>query len=294
MCGRGGALFTVNDDVELARRCGADGAHLGQRDESVAAAREVLSPEAVIGLSAGSAEEAWEGRRSRGRLPRRRDGLRHPDKGGCGRQRARARGGAVAREPPDTLVRHRRYRPGDRPRGGRSRRAGLRRCAGDPGRRRPRESRPRPARYPGVSVSADLVSGILPVREDGRLLLLLRPTGTWDPPAGRLATGENFAAMRRPGSLRGDRPARGAPAHPRHLGRREPQWGEAGRRNLRRPNPCRRRTNLPRTPRPPLGHRRRVARPPELVEPGEPRPRRASPGVATGESTAGAGPTHPP
>ena len=61
VCGRGGAFFTVNDDVELARRCGAGGAHLGQRDESVAAARKVLGPEAVIGLSAGSAEEAWEG-----------------------------------------------------------------------------------------------------------------------------------------------------------------------------------------------------------------------------------------
>lgn len=43
-----------------------------------------------------------------------------------------------------------------------------------------------------MTVSADLVSGILPVREDGRLLLLLRPTGTWDPPAGRLSTGETF------------------------------------------------------------------------------------------------------
>jgi 8-oxo-dGTP diphosphatase len=39
---------------------------------------------------------------------------------------------------------------------------------------------------------ADLVSGILPVREDGRMLLLQRPTGTWDPPAGRLSTGETF------------------------------------------------------------------------------------------------------
>lgn len=43
-----------------------------------------------------------------------------------------------------------------------------------------------------VAVSADLVSGILPVREDGRVLLLQRPTGTWDPPAGRLSTGETF------------------------------------------------------------------------------------------------------
>jgi 8-oxo-dGTP diphosphatase len=49
-----------------------------------------------------------------------------------------------------------------------------------------------------VAVSADLVSGILPVREDGRVLLLLRPTGTWDPPAGRLSPGETFerAAVR--------------------------------------------------------------------------------------------------
>ena len=43
-----------------------------------------------------------------------------------------------------------------------------------------------------MSVKADLVSGILPVRSDGRMLLLLRPSGTWDPPAGRLAPGESF------------------------------------------------------------------------------------------------------
>jgi 8-oxo-dGTP diphosphatase len=43
-------------------------------------------------------------------------------------------------------------------------------------------------------VKADLVSGILPVREDGRCLLVLRPSGTWDPPAGRLAPGESFEA----------------------------------------------------------------------------------------------------
>jgi 8-oxo-dGTP diphosphatase len=43
-----------------------------------------------------------------------------------------------------------------------------------------------------VTVKADLVSGILPVRSDGRMLLLLRPSGTWDPPAGRLAPGESF------------------------------------------------------------------------------------------------------
>jgi 8-oxo-dGTP diphosphatase len=41
-------------------------------------------------------------------------------------------------------------------------------------------------------LKAGLVSGILPVREDGRMLLLLRPTGTWEPPAGRLNSGEGF------------------------------------------------------------------------------------------------------
>jgi 8-oxo-dGTP diphosphatase len=44
----------------------------------------------------------------------------------------------------------------------------------------------------GSRLKADLVSGILPVREDGRVLLLQRPTGTWDPPAGRLSTSEVF------------------------------------------------------------------------------------------------------
>jgi 8-oxo-dGTP diphosphatase len=43
-----------------------------------------------------------------------------------------------------------------------------------------------------LTVKGDLVSGILPVRPDGRLLLLQRPTGTWEPPAGRLAPGESF------------------------------------------------------------------------------------------------------
>ena len=41
-------------------------------------------------------------------------------------------------------------------------------------------------------MKADLVSGILPVREDDRILLLQRPTGTWEPPAGRLSAGEGF------------------------------------------------------------------------------------------------------
>ncbi|QYJ15827.1 Thiamine-phosphate synthase [Rubrobacter xylanophilus DSM 9941] len=58
LCVRHGALFTVNDDIELARLSGAHGVHLGQEDEPVARAREVLGAGAVVGRSAGSLEEA--------------------------------------------------------------------------------------------------------------------------------------------------------------------------------------------------------------------------------------------
>lgn len=60
VCARGGALFTINDDLELARLSEADGVHLGQEDEPVARAREVLGPEVVVGRSVGSVAEARE------------------------------------------------------------------------------------------------------------------------------------------------------------------------------------------------------------------------------------------
>ncbi|MBA3425870.1 MAG: thiamine phosphate synthase [Rubrobacter sp.] len=58
ICARGGALFTVNDDVELARLSAAVGVQLGQEDEPVARAREILAPDAIVGRSAGTVEEA--------------------------------------------------------------------------------------------------------------------------------------------------------------------------------------------------------------------------------------------
>ncbi len=58
VCERGGALFTVNDDPELARLSGADGVHLGGEDAPTAGARAALGPDAVIGRSAGDVQEA--------------------------------------------------------------------------------------------------------------------------------------------------------------------------------------------------------------------------------------------
>ena len=60
ICERGGVLFTVNDDVELARLSGAHGVHLGQEDEPTASARERLDPGAVVGRSVSGVEEALE------------------------------------------------------------------------------------------------------------------------------------------------------------------------------------------------------------------------------------------
>ena len=61
LCERRGALFTVNDDVELARLSGAGGVHLGQEDGPLAPARELLGPDAVVGRSASTPREALEG-----------------------------------------------------------------------------------------------------------------------------------------------------------------------------------------------------------------------------------------
>ncbi len=64
ICARGGVLFTVNDDIELACQLGADGVHLGQEDEHPAKAREILGPDAVMGCSAGSVGESREALRA--------------------------------------------------------------------------------------------------------------------------------------------------------------------------------------------------------------------------------------
>jgi thiamine-phosphate pyrophosphorylase len=50
-CREYGALFIVNDDVELALESGADGVHLGRDDPAIEAARARLGAGAIIGVS---------------------------------------------------------------------------------------------------------------------------------------------------------------------------------------------------------------------------------------------------
>ncbi len=51
LCRERGALFIVNDDVELARQTNADGVHLGSEDLDLPAARTQLGPGKIIGIS---------------------------------------------------------------------------------------------------------------------------------------------------------------------------------------------------------------------------------------------------
>ncbi len=53
-----GALFLVNDRLDVALACEADGVHLGQRDIGPGIARQFAPPGFIIGVSVGSVEEA--------------------------------------------------------------------------------------------------------------------------------------------------------------------------------------------------------------------------------------------
>ena len=52
--------FLINDRIDIALACQADGVHLGQSDMPVQTARKILGPEAIIGLSVESWDEVEE------------------------------------------------------------------------------------------------------------------------------------------------------------------------------------------------------------------------------------------
>ena len=53
-----GVDLIVNDRIDIAYAVGADGVHLGQSDPSVSTAREILGPEATVGVSVSTVSEA--------------------------------------------------------------------------------------------------------------------------------------------------------------------------------------------------------------------------------------------
>lgn len=50
--------FVINDNIEVAKAVNADGVHIGQSDMEAKRARSILGDEKIIGISAGSVQEA--------------------------------------------------------------------------------------------------------------------------------------------------------------------------------------------------------------------------------------------
>ena len=58
LCHRYSVPLLINDNVEIARRSGADGVHIGQTDMEAAAVRRILGPDMIIGVTAKTVEQA--------------------------------------------------------------------------------------------------------------------------------------------------------------------------------------------------------------------------------------------
>ena len=58
ICREARVPFLLDDDVEAARLVGADGVHVGQSDTACSEARRILGPDAIVGVSAQTVEQA--------------------------------------------------------------------------------------------------------------------------------------------------------------------------------------------------------------------------------------------
>ena len=58
LCARYKVPYVVNDSVEIALACEADGVHVGQSDIKGRDIRSMIGPDKILGISAGSVEEA--------------------------------------------------------------------------------------------------------------------------------------------------------------------------------------------------------------------------------------------
>ncbi|MBP5405522.1 thiamine phosphate synthase [bacterium] len=58
LCEKYSVPLIINDNVEVALSCGADGVHIGQDDGSVAEVRKIVGNRLIVGVSAHNVEEA--------------------------------------------------------------------------------------------------------------------------------------------------------------------------------------------------------------------------------------------
>jgi len=60
ICREAGVPFVIDDNVDVALACGADGVHVGQDDMACAEARRRLDPDAIVGVSAQTVAQALQ------------------------------------------------------------------------------------------------------------------------------------------------------------------------------------------------------------------------------------------
>ena len=58
LCAKHGVPFIVNDNVEIAVRCKADGVHVGQKDMAAGNVRAIVGEDMIIGVSVQTVEQA--------------------------------------------------------------------------------------------------------------------------------------------------------------------------------------------------------------------------------------------
>lgn len=58
LCHRHGVPLLINDSVEIAMKSGADGVHVGQDDMEAKAARSLLGPDMIVGVTAKTVDQA--------------------------------------------------------------------------------------------------------------------------------------------------------------------------------------------------------------------------------------------
>lgn len=64
LCQTYGVPFLINDNVEIAIQCGADGVHVGQHDRPPREVRRLIGPGKILGVSAQTVEQAVEAQRN--------------------------------------------------------------------------------------------------------------------------------------------------------------------------------------------------------------------------------------
>lgn len=60
LCHKYDVPFIVNDNAEIAVKCGADGVHVGQSDMKAADVRSIIGEDMILGVSAKTVEQALE------------------------------------------------------------------------------------------------------------------------------------------------------------------------------------------------------------------------------------------